>query len=161
MTENQELCAKSLLARYLKKVYALVIYLVWGNPDQAYEVVVFSFVEAFRLIPFEEDEETFYSTLLSTAIQKCQSLKSIPCLDESDFIDLPPAKKMPLLITKRALQALAFEEKVVLLLRDQLHLTYKGIGIVMHLSENEVRLKIARMRNNLREAIKEIIEHAR
>ena len=157
---SQELHLKLLIEHHLQKIFGLVIYLVWGNSDRAYDITVSSFIEAFFLTPSLEKEEVFLANLTGAAIEKCRNTKVIPSFEESDFIDLPPHKKAALLITKQAFDELAFDEKALLLLRDQLHFAYRDIAGVFNSSESEVKIKITHARIKLRDGIKEILDHA-
>jgi DNA-directed RNA polymerase specialized sigma24 family protein len=157
----EETRLKLLIEHHLRKIFGLVMYLVWGNSDRAYDITVSSFVEAFRLTPSFEEEGVFLTNLASIAIEKCRNTKVIPSPEESDFIDLPPQKKPSLLITKKAFYELAYEDKALLLLRDQLHLAYKDIASVFNSSESEVKIKVTHTRIKLRDGIKEILDHAK
>lgn len=158
---SQELHPNLLIERYLQRIFGLVIYLVWGNLDHAYDITVSSFIEAFCLTPSLEKEEVFLTNLANAAIEKCRNTKVIPSYDESDFIDLPHYKKAALLITKQAFDELAFDSKALLLLRDQLHLAYQDIAGVFNSSESEVKIKTTHARIKLRDGIKEILDHAK
>jgi DNA-directed RNA polymerase specialized sigma24 family protein len=157
---SEETHLKLLIERHLQKIFGLVIHLVWGNSNGAYDITVSGFVEALCLtLPFEKDE-VFLAKLAGIAIEKCRNTKAIPSSEESDFIDLPCHKKAALLITKEVFYNLPFDDKALLLLRDQLHFAYRDIANIFNSSESEVKIRITHIRIKLRDGIKEILDHA-
>jgi DNA-directed RNA polymerase specialized sigma24 family protein len=150
---------KLLVQSYEQRIFALVLYLAGNNRDKAYDIAVSSVVEVLRIAPFLRKED-FLASLAKEAIEKSRDAKIIPTSDESDFMDFPPEKRKLLLIIRTALQALPFDEKVMLLLRDQLHLPYKNIAAVLQLSESNVRTQIIHARIHLREKNEEVLRDA-
>ncbi|MFH0796479.1 MAG: sigma factor-like helix-turn-helix DNA-binding protein [Candidatus Omnitrophota bacterium] len=150
---------KSLVIRYQQKIFALVFYLSGNNRDKAYGVAVSSFVETIRSASLFETEDSFLTRLVSVVIRKSHDIRTIPSSDESDLTDFPPEKRNSLIITRRALQSLPFENQVLLLLRDQLHLAYKNIAGILRMSDENARIEITQARAHLREEIEKILNH--
>lgn len=150
---------KALIVRYQQKIFALVLYLIGGNRDIAYKITTVSFVEVLRQLSIFRDEITLRNQLIATAIEKSRSTKAIPIFDGGDFENLSAEGKKSLLVVKRALQVLPFDTRVLVLLRDQLHLLYKDIAEILNLSESEAKIQITRSRIQLRKKIEEILSH--
>ena len=157
MYSQNEDTIKALIAQYQQKIFALALYLVGRDRDNAYGVCASSFTEAIRESSYLEQKEVFLVRLAGIVVEKCRNTKAIPIFDELEFLDLPAAEKMPLGIVLKALQALDFDSKALVLLRDQLNLLYKEISVIMRVSETDARRKTARARALLREKIEEIM----
>jgi len=157
MLYQEEEKLKLLVSHYKQKVFGLVLYLIGGDRDKAYEVAAFSFAEAINRSSSLEKEDVLFNAVVSIAIENSRSIKSIPTLEQIDVMDLSAEEKKSLGIIQTALQTLSFEAKALLLLRDQLHLPCKDISAIMSISENYARVQIEQARSNLRKKIEEIL----
>ena len=148
---------KSLIGRCQQKIFALVYYLVGSDSDKAYEIAVLSFVEAFRTTPAIETENAFFIRLVHMAVEKSRDATVIPSFDESCFINTPLEKRQSFLVFRRALQALPFREKALLLMRDQLHLSYTNISSVLGTSHKNTRIQTVQARDHIRSKVEEAL----
>jgi len=158
--QGSEEAAKSLIDKYQQRIFALVLYLAGNDRDKAYEIAASSFMEAIRSRPFLKDKKSFLIRLVGVAVEKSRNIKIIPSSDDSDFAELPAEKRKLLRIIKTALQALSFNEKAILLLRDQLHLPYRDIAAILQISESNARTLIIHGRVRLRKKIEEALHGA-
>jgi len=157
LDSSNEETLKLFINRYRGKIFPLILYLIGNNNDKAYEVTVSSFVEAFRRTPNLDNEEAFEVKLFQTAIEKSRETKIMPTVAEPKFIDIPPAKKKMLLMLRDGLQALPFDEKSLLLLRDQLHLSYRIISSVLGIPQGKVLTQINQARLDIRKKVEEAL----
>ena len=160
MRYNNEEHLKSLISRYRQKVFALILYLVGGDQDKTYDICAASFAEAVHARASFGQDEVILTGVIGAAIEKTRATKAIPVSNEFELLDLPDAEKGPLHVVLKALQALDFNAKALVLLRDQLNLSYKQIAIAMHISETNAISKTAQARVQLRKKIEETINHA-
>jgi DNA-directed RNA polymerase specialized sigma24 family protein len=152
---------KLLISRYQQKVFSLVLCLIGGNQDRAYEVAASSLAEAISRSPSSENEDIFLTRVISVAIENSRSIKTIPTFAQIDVMNIPAEEKKLLRLIQRALQTLSFEVKALLLLRDQLHLPYKDISAIMGISENNARVQTEQVRFSLRKKIEEVLSRER
>jgi len=144
---------KLVINRYLGKIFPLVFYLTGNNSDKSYEITTSSYVETFMTIRSLNDEHAFLIRLVKEAIFQCQNAKMIPSTKEPPFKDVLPLRIKMLQILSKALQELPFNEKALLLLRDQLHLSYKNIASVLSVSQSDARSHINRARIEIRKKV--------
>ena len=154
--DNEEV-VNLLIQRYQQRIFALVLYLVGNDRDKVYDIAVSSFVEAFRTTVFPGECNTFLRRISSVAVEKSRDVKIIASSDEPDFTDLPKERRNSLFMLKKALQALPFDERAVLLLRDQLRISYEDISVVFRISERDARLQTTQARAHLRKKIAEML----
>ena len=150
--DNEEIM-KLFINRYRKKIYALTYYLAGNDKNKAYEITAASFVEGFIRTSYVNNEEAFLVKLVQSAIEKSRQAKGIPSLEEPSFINIPPVKRKILLILMEVLQGLPFEEKILLLLRDQFHLSYQNIASTLKISQSDVRSQITQARIEIRKKV--------
>ncbi|MFC1698873.1 RNA polymerase sigma factor [Candidatus Omnitrophota bacterium] len=148
---------KFLIERYQQRVFALVLYMIGNDKNKTYELTASSFVKALRSASVYEEGEAFLIRVLGVAIDQSRDVKAMPSVDESSLEHISPARRPFFKIITLSLQALPFEIKAVLLLRDQAHLTYKGISTVLGISESEARIQTLKAREQLKEQIKEVL----
>lgn len=151
---------KSLTAPYQQRIYALVLYLVGQDRDTAYHVCASSFTEALQENSAPEQKDIFLSRLIGIAVEKCRHVKTIPTLDALELLEIADAEKGPLRIVLKAFQALDFDAKVLVLLRDQLNLSYRQIATIMRSSESRARSEVTRARARLRKMIEDTLNDA-
>jgi len=146
-----------LISRFQKSIFALVLHLVGGDPNAAYDVTVSAFVKVLKAGPLFEDN-AFFLKLVGAAIEQSRGVHLMPVADDIAFGDFPAERRKLLQIMKTALLTLPFEAKVPLLLRDQMHLPYQAIGAVMKMSEKDARLKTNEARGQMRKKIEELMK---
>jgi len=150
--------AKTFIERYQQGIFSLALYLVGGDRDQAYEVAAASFVEALHSMPAQEGEKDFLIRLIPVVIKKSREVKALPVFDEADFADLSLEKRKALSLVARALQRISFDDKVLLLLRHQLHFLYDDIASVVHISSHDVRSQTIHALTHFREKVQEVLD---
>ena len=128
-TENEE-TLKPVINRYLQKIYPLVYYLIGNDSDKAYQITTSSYVEAFMTLRSVENENEVIVNLVQEAIKQSHGVEIMPSSKVPPFKDAPSSKVQILHILSNALQAMSFKDRALLLLRDQLHLSYKNIATV-------------------------------
>ncbi|MFH1594504.1 MAG: sigma factor-like helix-turn-helix DNA-binding protein [Candidatus Omnitrophota bacterium] len=161
MSTSDEKAIEGLISRYQKKIFALALYMVGGGRDKAYDIATSSFAKVLRRNPSLDDEYVFLINVATIVVSKCRALDVIPVFDQYDFTSLPSEKRRSLEIINRALQALPTDMKAILLLRDQLHLSYSDIAPMLKIPENSARIQTVQARAQLREKIQEVLSGTR
>lgn len=152
--KNQEEL-KQLIALYEQRVFALALYLVGGDRNKTYDVASDAFSEAVRksrsLIP----DDSFLAVAAAAVVERSRETKAMPSPDELDWPDAAEPEKGILRIVSRALQALTFQEKMLVLLRDQLNLPYKYIAAIACTNEKDAQMQTLQARSRLRKKIED------
>lgn len=156
-----DIAIKSVVEQHQQNIFALVLYLIGGDKNRTYTIASGVFAEVLRAASPLDADDDLLAGLVRGAIEKCRDIKTIPSFDDSDFKGLPAEKLGSLRMVRASLQSLPFELKVLLLLRDQIHLTYKHISSVLGISENDARIRTAQARVGLRKAVEEVIARGR
>lgn len=151
-TVNDE-TLKLVINRYLRKIFALVFYLIGNDSDKTYQITASSYVAVFMSIWSLNDENALFIKLAQEAIEQSRNVKIIPSSKEPPFRNIPPERKKTLHILSGALQALPFDERALLLLRDQIHLSYPNIASILGISQHNVRSQISHARTQIRKKI--------
>lgn len=154
---SNEGALKSLIQRHQRKVFPFIFYCVGCNLDQAYEVCVSSFADAIRRGPPASEENFLLREVLRLAIGKGRETRTILSSPDDTFAGSAVRKEVNKTV-RRSLLTLPFEDKVVLLLRDQLNLPYEEIASILERSEGTVRSNLIRARIALRKRIEETVE---
>lgn len=144
---------KPVINRYLKKIYPLVYYLIGNDSDKAYQITTSSYVEAFMTLRSIENESEIIVNLVQEAIKQSHSVESMPSSKVPPFKNVPPEKVQILHILSNALQAMTFKDRALLLLRDQLHLSFKNIATVLGISQGDARSHINQARIEIRKKV--------
>ena len=150
---------KILISRYQQKVFALVLYLIGGDQDKTYDICAKSFAEAMYGSSYLETEEAVLTKIIGMAIEKSRVTKAIPTFSEVELLDLPDAEKGPLRLVLKALHSLDFDAKALVLLRDQLNLSYRQIAAIVRNSESHTRSKVIQARIRLREILEDTLKN--
>jgi len=145
--------------RHQQSIFALVLYLIGGNKNKAYSIASGVFAETLQAASPLDAESVLLTKLARSAVEKCRNIKMIPSFDDSDFKGLPAEKIGSLRMVRASLQSLPFEVRALLLLRDQIHLSYKQISSALGVSENDAKIRTIQARAKLRKAIEEVISH--
>jgi len=151
-TENDE-TLRPVINRYLRKIYPLVYYLIGNDSDKAYQIVASSYVEAFMSLRSLDDEDDIIVTLVQEAIKQSHAAEIMPSSSAPPFKDVPPEKIKILHILSNALQAMTFKDRALLLLRDQLHLSYQNVASILSISQTDARSHINQARLEIRKKV--------
>jgi DNA-directed RNA polymerase specialized sigma24 family protein len=152
---------RSVVERHQQKIFALIMYLIGGDKNKTYTIASGAFSGTLRVASPLDTDSALLTKLARSAVERCRDVKTIPSFDDSDFKGLPAEKMGSLRMVRTSLQLLPFESRALLLLRDQIHLSYKQISSVLGGSENEARIQTIEARAKLRKAVEEIIAHGR
>ncbi len=144
---------KPVIQKYMRKIYALVFYLISNDSDKAYQITASSYVETFMTIRSLDNEEEILVTLVKQAIEQSRKPGIMPSSKEPPFKNVPPERVKMLHILSKALQEMPYDEKVLLLLRDQLHLSNHQIASVLGISQAQVRSQINQVRVQIRKKV--------
>ena len=144
---------KPVIKRYLQKIYSLVFYLIGNDSDKAYQITASSYVETFMTLRSIENESEVIVNLVQEAIKQSHSVEIMPSSKVPPFKDVPPEKVQILHILSNALQAMTFKDRALLLLRDQLHLSFKNIATVLGISQSDARSHINQARIEIRKKV--------
>ncbi|MBN1869196.1 MAG: sigma-70 family RNA polymerase sigma factor [Candidatus Omnitrophica bacterium] len=150
---------KFLISRYQQGVFALVLYLIGGDQDKTYDICASSFAEAMRACSSPEREGIFLAKVIGIAVEKARAIKTIPVFKELEFLDLPASEQGPLRLLIKAFWKLAFDDKALVLLREQLNLSYRQIAAVMRKTESDTRSEVNQARTRLREIIEDTLKY--
>ncbi|MCM8831489.1 MAG: hypothetical protein NC918_04795 [Candidatus Omnitrophica bacterium] len=145
------------ILKYQKKIYSLILYLVGGDKNKAYDICVDTFVDVFNLYPLA-DERVFFVKLVKTAIQKSNNIKAVPSKEILNLIaDVKEQEKIVLSTIFEALLKLDFENRALLLLRYQLNLTIEEISKIFSLSASQILCNLITACEKLNKTIKQIV----
>lgn len=151
--------AEHLINQYTPRLYAFLFFILKGDLQCAYETTVSCFMEALSPSPKLMDEEIFLSKACEEAIKKARRLQTSESHFENVTLSAFPESETGLMEeTLKSLNELSFEEKALLLLRDQVHLRLEGIALALNLPLSVVRAKLDAARSNL---AKKIQKHLR
>lgn len=156
MIDQDENTLKLFISRHQQDIFALALYLVGGDRDKAYDITVSSFVKA---APFPEQGDAFLVNLARATIEECRNIKVIPFSKDPGSTNLSPGEKESLRIVRAGLQLLPFDVKVLVLLRGQMHLSYKDISIVLGTSKHVAKIQTIQAHSQFREKITDVINH--
>lgn len=138
--EQSEQALNKLIARYDAKVYALVLYLTGCDENAAYEMTRASFLDTFTK-PADEAREGLAETLFATVLAKCRSVKAVTVFDPLKIIRVTEHRLGIIRTAKTALMSLPFDQKALVLLRDQVNLSYDEMAHIFQSSAKEIKLK--------------------
>ena len=156
MDYRHEDAVKSFVLRYQQKVLALVACLIGGGQDKAYEVAAASFTEALRAADSAGEAELFIA-VIGNAVRKSRDVQVVPDFGVIESMDISHQDKRLLAMLQRALQTLPFDTKMLILLRDQLHLSYRDIAELTQIPEQQTRLRLEEARVSLRQKTEEVL----
>ena len=143
-----------------QEIFALIVYLIGGDQDKAYDICVDSFARAIATGARDEPEGAFRARLAGIAVEKSRPVQAIPSFDVLDAIDISSQEKNLFRIVLEALQQLDFNAKALVLLRDQLNFSYKDIAVIMSVAQSEVKRSTEQARNLLRSEIEKVLNRS-
>lgn len=154
---GDEEALRELIARYESGVYALLIYMSGCSRDDAYRSTADCFTQAVRSRSKKDDAEKFYLQLLAIAVERGKSLTAAPAFEAPAFKDQALQNKESLKLVKQAILQLALKNRLLLLLRDLLNLTYTDVAKLCGIPVAGVRGEMAMARALLRDKLQEIL----
>ena len=158
---GDESALQSLIGRYQKLIFNLVLYLGRCDHDTAYQITASIFAQGIGLLTEKGNDGDLLKKIIRIAAEKCRALPSEFSFDTSDFAAFSPAKKAQLSVAKEALFRISFEHRLSLLLRDQMNLPYAMIAETLALNEAAVRANVVQARIQLGDKLQEILKRAR
>lgn len=150
-----------LTQRYQQKIYALVFYLIGGDRDAAYRTAAASFAEVYaRFQKQGSAPDSALPQLAEAAVAKSRRVEILPAGEIPPFTAAVAAPRRPSLdLLRRKLHTLPFDSRALLILRDQMHLNYHDISVILNSSERALRTDIITARKRLRESLEEHFKH--
>lgn len=147
-------------SRLQQELFALAVCLLGGDHDKAYDVATAACAEAAGNVSLIDkmagvDSERFRIRVLGIVIGHCRGIKTRFLPDGIDRMDAGKEEKKMLRLILAALCELPFEARVLVLLRDQVHLGYPAICAVTRIRQDEARLAVEDARTELRKKIEE------
>jgi DNA-directed RNA polymerase specialized sigma24 family protein len=150
---------KQLVSCCEQKVFALALHLIGGDRNKTYEIAASAFAEAIQKLPPSQPTGSFLTAAAAKVVEKSRTAKAMPSSDEIGLTGVADQEKGILRIVTQALRTLSFDEKALVLLRDQLHLPYKDIAAIFKTSEKNARSQTVQARDQLRKKIEEWAHH--
>lgn len=145
-----------LIRMYKDDIYAFVLYLSGCDVNNSYEVTAGIFLDVLR-DPGTPTAEPVSVRLFQTAIDRCRSAKPNFFFNPLDMTNATPSKRGTLRIVKQVFDSFSFENRAIMLLRDQAGLTYDEIAAIMQIGPREIKTMTAALKNRFREKIEEKI----
>ena len=140
----------SLVEPSQKPVFGFVLSLSNVGRQEAFEIAVSSFIGALRSFTSSPGGPDFLRALFKKAIERCRNFTAATGPDTS-------GDEMARLV-KKALFSLSFEQKCLLLLRDQQHFSYEDMGAILGEPSKEVRSKVTSAREALRAQMESLLK---
>jgi len=144
-----------LVSRFEQRVFALALYLIGGDRNTAYEIATSAFAEVIRRSSPDKPTESLVAAVAAEVIAKSRIAKAMPSTEGVSFDGVTDQEKAVLAVVGRALQALPFDVKAFVLLRDQMHLPYHDIARAFNMSEKYARAQTIEARSQLRKSVSE------
>lgn len=158
---GDEIALKSLIERYRRIVFNLMLYLGGGGRNAAFNLSVACFSETLNSLKGAGSDGRFFHALVRDALRRCEAEPVTPAFDLASVVTLPPEKREPLRIIQEALFALSFQNKTLLLLRDQFNLSYEDISAILDVPAKDARSAVLLARVQLRDKVQEILDSER
>ena len=153
--DGDEKAFRAVLDRDSAIVFALVSTLTQGDPKTVFRTTHGCFLEALRELPYLKS--TFLKKALSLAVEKSKGF-SAGAASLPKGLQVPPAQKKTFEKVWRALSQISYSQRALLLLRDQINLSYADISEIMNLPEKTVKLETTQARIRLREKMRRLLE---
>jgi DNA-directed RNA polymerase specialized sigma24 family protein len=146
-----------LIGEHQQKIFALVVYLIGGDPTKAYEIASTCFAETLRAVSSLERKGETLVKVARAAVAQCRQVQMIPYADDADLAAHPPERRSALRMVKKALFALDFDARAILILRDQLHISHRDIAAVLDIPEAHAKIRAPQARLALRKKLEEVL----
>lgn len=155
--ERSEQALDKLIRRYAQKVYAFVLYLTGSDENTAYTIAAESFMDALAETP-EQGGGTVAQRLFARALEKCRGVETVPTFDLIGIVHTTEQRRNILRSAKEALMALAFDPKALLLLRDQVNLSYEEMARMFNGNAYDIKMRTWQARNQFRDKVAELLD---
>jgi len=143
---------RELLGRYRKSTFALA-YQMLGNADDAEDISQEAFVKVFQALPGFRREAAFSTWLYRIVTNLCLALirrnraaVALDSIGEPRSAEDPSRRVTDDLLTRQVLSQMAPELRAILLLRDQLGLSYREISSTIMVPLGTVRSRLSKAR---------------
>lgn len=165
MTSDQllERCRKGdedalqiLTEEYHGPVYSLLVNLLAGHRDQAYELTVTAFKKTLKEPLPHESEIPVLTELAASALAAARSVQVIPSVFPEGS-GASEGKLTPFL--KEALAMLPFDTRALILLRDMLHFSEQEIVFLLPFTRGKIRIELETARLGLRKKMEALLEN--
>ena len=155
--EGDETALTSLIKLYQQKVFVLALYTSGCDANKAYEITASSFVSAIRKSPSFFGKTPFLRAVIRFAIDSAQNFNTLLAPSQMDSSEPSAVKKEIHRVVRRALLALPLEVRLILLLRDQLNLSYEDVSSILKISQEQVKMKLDNARAQLRQQVETMV----
>ncbi|MCK5451164.1 MAG: hypothetical protein KAI70_05320 [Candidatus Omnitrophica bacterium] len=159
MDPQKDKILKNFIKHYQKKCFALTFCLVNKDQEKAYKITVSCFSDALRKVSFLNEKESFLVEYSKALINECRELRTLPYSAESNSPNILHIRKKTLKSINKALYLLSFDEKALLLLRDQMYFSYDDIAKVFASTESSIRSSTLQARLHFRKKIEEVLKN--
>ena len=146
--------------RHLKPVFTLALYLAKCNMATAYQVTLESFGEIVHHT-LTDGEQALLRQLLQAVVRRCRGVTPTSFPADAEFFRLLEVKKDALPFVRQALFLLDFDSRALVLLRDQINVSYEDIGAILGLDPKKVKLETAAARVRLRDKMEEVLNRVK
>jgi len=143
---------RELLGRYRKSAFALA-YQMLGNADDAEDISQEAFVKVFQALPGFRREAAFSTWLYRIVTNLClahgrrnRAAVALDSIGEPRSAEDPSRRVADALLTRQVLSQMAPELRAILLLRDQLGLSYREISSTIMVPLGTVRSRLSKAR---------------
>ena len=143
---------RELLSRYRKSALALA-YQMLGNADDAEDISQDAFVKVFQALPCFRREAAFstwlyriVTNLCLACIRRNRAPVALDSVGELRSGEDPSRRVTEALLTRQVLSQMAPELRAILLLRDQLGLSYREISSTIMVPVGTVRSRLSKAR---------------
>jgi len=143
---------RELLSRYRKSALALA-YQMLGNADDAEDISQDAFVKVFQALPCFRREAAFstwlYRIVTNLCLARIRRNRAPVALDSVGELrsgEDPSRRVTEALLTRQVLSQMAPELRAILLLRDQLGLSYREISSTIMVPVGTVRSRLSKAR---------------
>jgi len=158
--EQNSQALDKLIRRYERNVFSFILYQSTCDWNEAYEATADCLSDAFNSMK-SAPGPPLPVVIFRDALDRCRNVKAAPLFNPIQFLNASDVRKKILRPARRALTMLTFEEKAMLLLRDQINLPYEDIARIMDMSLKEIKTRIWQARNNFRDKVDEVINRDR
>lgn len=152
---------KALILRYERKIFAFSLSLVGGDKDRAYAISVSSSADALKRIRSISEEGRFPAEVSKIILEQVKAMDLIPSQSDDDLEGRSPEEKSVLKLVRSGFLTLCLEDKALILLRDQMNLSYHDVGYALSLSQDDARSGTIQARLKLRKRMEEVIRRER
>jgi DNA-directed RNA polymerase specialized sigma24 family protein len=152
--------ATARIARDGAKLFSFALYLSGGDRDRAYDVAASASAEAL-VESDSSDKNSFLATACRAILRETAKTAVSHAFDQPAVAAPSPAETRLLSVVHTALASLPTESKALLLLRDQLTMSYEAIATATGIPFSEVKNRALEARRQLRKKVEDEIARAR